>query len=50
MNIQEIIVFVIVLYASGYTVYQILLIFKSKPEGSCGCSSCDVKSKIKALK
>lgn len=50
MNIQEIIVYILILFASAYTVYQILLIFKSNPEGSCGCTSCDIKSKIKDLK
>ncbi len=50
MNIQEIIVHILILFASGYTLYHILLIFKSKPGNSCGCSSCDVKNKFKELK
>lgn len=50
MGIQDIIVLILVLSAVIYTVYQIALIFKSKPESSCDCSSCDVKGKIKEFK
>lgn len=50
MSIQEILVYIIILFAVLYTIYQAFLIVKNKPGNSCGCSSCDVKNKFKELK
>jgi hypothetical protein len=50
MSVQEIIVLIIILVSVTYTVYSIVKIFTVKPEKSCGCSSCDIKSDTKDIR
>ncbi|PLX12032.1 MAG: hypothetical protein C0597_14150 [Marinilabiliales bacterium] len=50
MNIQEIIVGLIVIASVLYAVYNIAKLFTQKQNNSCGCSSCDFKTKIKDIK
>ena len=50
MNIQDIIVFILVVAAVVYTAYNFIQIFVQKSENSCGCSSCDIESDVKELK
>jgi hypothetical protein len=50
MSIQEIIVGIIVTASFLYAGYNIGKLFTQKPEKSCGCSSCDFKTKIEEIK
>ena len=50
MSIQEIIVAVIVIASVVYTLYNVIKLFTPKKEQSCGCASCDFKTKIDELK
>ncbi|NOQ24489.1 MAG: FeoB-associated Cys-rich membrane protein [Bacteroidales bacterium] len=50
MSVQEILVVIIILTSVTYTVYSIVKIFSVKPENSCGCSSCDIKSDTKDIR
>lgn len=50
MSIQEIIVAVIVIASVVYTLYNVIKLFTPKKEQSCGCTSCDFKTKIDELK
>ena len=50
MSTQEILVYIIILAATSYTLYSIIQIFSKKDVNSCGCSSCDFKSNVADLK
>ena len=50
MSIQEIIVAVIVIASVVYTLYNVIKLFTPNKEQSCGCASCDFKTKIDELK
>ena len=50
MSVQEIIVVIIILTTLIFTIYGIIKVFKIKPENSCGCSSCDIKSDTKDIR
>ena len=50
MNIQEVLVLFLVIAAVSYTVYGFIQIFIKKPENSCGCSSCNLKTDVKIHK
>lgn len=50
MSVQEIIVVILILASVAYTVYSIIKVFIIKPENSCGCSSCDIKSDTKDIR
>ena len=50
MNIQEVLVYIFILAAISYTLYNIIQIFRKKDGSSCACSSCNLKNDITDLK
>ncbi|GAB7087127.1 FeoB-associated Cys-rich membrane protein [Marinifilum fragile] len=49
MSIQLILTYLIIIYAVGYTFYQLVQMIKKQKESACGggCSGCDFKNELK---
>ncbi|RKE02291.1 FeoB-associated Cys-rich membrane protein [Marinifilum flexuosum] len=49
MNIQLALTYLIIIYAVGYTFYQLIQMIKKQKESACGggCSGCDFKNELK---